>query len=72
MGYDDQMERLAVLEAGLTIRGLNFAKELAALTGEALEGFQRVPGGVDPDLVQRVQEIDIRLQKFIEMEDILQ
>ena len=72
MGYDDQMERLAVLEAGLTVRGLDFAKDLAALTGEALEGFQRVPGGVDSDLVQRVQEIDDRLQKYIEMEDVLQ
>jgi hypothetical protein len=72
MGYDDKMERMAVLEAGLTVRGVDFAKELVALTGEALEGFQRVPGGVDPDLIQRIQQIDDRLQKYIEVEDVLQ
>merc|ERR1712008_63721 len=52
LGYDDRNERLAVLDAGLTVRGVEFAKELAALTAEALDGFARVPGGVGPDLVQ--------------------
>jgi hypothetical protein len=72
IGYENKNERMAVLEAGLTVRGVDFAKEMAALTCEALEGFERVPGGVDPDLVGQIQEIDDRLQKFIEEEDVLQ
>lgn len=72
LGYDDARERLAVLDAGLTVRGLDFAKQMAALTEEALEGFTRVPCGADPDLVKRVSEIDSRLRKFIEQQKILQ
>ena len=65
LGYDDKSERLAVLDAGLTVRGIDFAKELAELTSEALEGFERVPGGADPELVSIVSEIDERIQHFI-------
>lgn len=65
LGYDDANERLAVLEAGLTVRGVGFAKKMAALTEEALEGFTRVPGGADPELVERVSEIQSRLERFI-------
>jgi len=72
MGYDDTEERLAVLETGLTVRGLDFAKEMAALTGEALRGFQTVPGGADPELVERIQEMDDRIQAFIDAADVLQ
>lgn len=72
LGYDDARERLAVLDAGLTVRGLDFAKRMAALTKEALEGFTRVPCGADPDLVERVSQIDVRLRKFIEQQRTLQ
>jgi len=65
LGYDDRNERLAVLSAGLTVRGVDFADELKALTDEALDGFERVPGGVDPHLVQIIKEIDQRIQSYI-------
>lgn len=65
LGYDDAKERLAVLDAGLTVRGIGFAKGMVALTEEALEGFTQVAGGADPDLVERVTEIDARLRNFI-------
>ena len=65
LGYDDRSERLAVLDAGLTVRGVGFARELAELTNEALEGFERVPGGADPELIRIVSEIDERIQQFI-------
>mmetsp|Transcript_12902 Transcript_12902/g.36812 ORF Transcript_12902/g.36812 Transcript_12902/m.36812 type:complete len:351 (+) Transcript_12902:67-1119(+) len=66
LGYDDRSERLAVLDAGLTVRGVPFAKELVDLTAEALEGFEQVPGGADPELVRIVTEIDERIRKFVE------
>ena len=65
LGYDNAKERLAVLDAGLTVRGLEFAKGMMALTEEALDGFTRVVGGADPELVERVTEIDARLRGFI-------
>ncbi len=66
LGYDNTKERLAVLDAGLTVRGIDFAKNMVQLTEEALDGFTRVTGGADPDLVQRVSEIDARLRNFIQ------
>lgn len=67
LGYDDEAERLAVLDAGLTVRGVEFANELAALTQEALEGFTAVGiQNVDAELVDRVRVIDGRIQRFIE------
>ena len=65
LGYDNRNERLAVLDAGLTVRGIAFARKLADLTAEALAGFQRVPGGADPELIRIVSEIDERIQQFI-------
>ncbi|KAG7358158.1 hypothetical protein IV203_014745 [Nitzschia inconspicua] len=65
MGYDSEEELLGVLDAGLTVRGTDFAMEMARLTEEALDGFQRVPGGVDPELVERVTFIDRRLQEYL-------
>lgn len=69
LGYDDESERLAVLDAGLAVRGTDFAQELAALTEEALAGFEAMPGGadggVDPALVESVRAIDERIRKFI-------
>jgi hypothetical protein len=64
LGYDDESERLAVLDAGLTVRGVDFANELAALTEEALEGF-KMAENVDAELVDRVRVIDERIRKFI-------
>ena len=65
MGYEDDNELLGVLEAGLTVRGREFALEMSDLTKEALDAFQKVPGGVDPGLVERVTFIDSRLNDFL-------
>lgn len=65
MGYEKEEELLGVLDAGLTVRGNEFALEMASLTEEALDGFSRVPGGADPGLVEKVQFIDRRLQEFL-------
>ena len=66
MGYENDNELLGVLDAGLTVRGTDFAKEMVLLTEEALEGFQQVPGGVDTELVDRVTLIRSRLRTFID------
>jgi hypothetical protein len=66
IGYESRAERTAVLEAGLAVQGVGFAREMVALTEEALEGFARVQGGADPDLVECVKEIDERLRRFLE------
>jgi hypothetical protein len=68
IGYESKAERSAVLEAGLAVQGVDFAREMVALTEEALEGFTRVNGGADPDLVECVEEIDGRLRRFLESE----
>jgi hypothetical protein len=69
IGYESKAERLAVLEAGLAVQGVDFAGEMVALTEEALEGFTRVGGsGADPELIQCVREIDERLRRFLENE----
>jgi hypothetical protein len=39
---------------------------MSNLTHEALDGFQRVPGGVDPDLIERVTLIDQRLKEYLD------
>ena len=64
IGYDNSAERLAVLEAGLAVRGVGFAEEMLSLTEEALEGFTTRPD-VDPGLIGCVREIDDRLRLFI-------
>jgi len=78
LGYDNTAERMAVLDAGLAVRGVEFAHELLALTEEALEGFKAVmlengeEGGnavVDPELVKTVLEIDGRIKCFIGKKD---
>lgn len=66
VGYEDLAECLAVLDAGLTVRGLNFASEMKSLTTEALDGFSSIPGGADPGLVKRVQAIDERLGRYVQ------
>lgn len=65
LGYDSKAERLAVLDAGLTVRGVQFAIELSSLTSEALEGFKNLKG-VDPGLVKSIEEIDERIGLFLE------
>jgi hypothetical protein len=65
IGYDNREERLAVLEAGLTVRGVAFASELNALTLEALDGFRMLHEGVDANLVAIIQEINDYIQVFI-------
>lgn len=65
IGYDDKQERMAVLEAGLTVRGVEFAAELSGMTGEALIGFQKQIGGVDQNLFTIIQEIHDYIQVFI-------
>ena len=73
LGYDDENERLAVLDAGLAVRGIDFANELISLTEEALDGFRTVQQQqqqqVDPDLVKSVKVINERIQLFIEKEE---
>ena len=66
LGYDDRNERVAVLEAGLRLRGADFAKDMRRLTQEALEGFKVVPGGVDQELIERVEDIDSIIQEYID------
>lgn len=65
MGYEKEEELLGVLDAGLTVRGNEFALEMASLTEEALDGFSRIPGGAEPGLVDKVRFIDRRLQEFL-------
>lgn len=65
LGYETSDERLAVLDAGLTVRGLEFALELKAMTEEALDGFEKMAGGVDPGLLAIVAEVDARIGEFI-------
>ncbi len=65
IGYESKEERLAVLEAGLTVRGPEFASELNTMTLEALEGFQKVVGGADPGLISIIQEINDSIQVYI-------
>jgi len=57
LGYDNEEERILVLEGGLRVRGYEFARHMRELTQEALEGFQTVQN-VDEELVQRVSQID--------------
>jgi len=65
MGYEKESELSGVLDAGLTVQGRDFALEMASLTGEALDGFKRIPGGADQELIEKVSFIDKRLQEFL-------
>ena len=66
LGYEDDDERLGVLNAGLVVRGADFAKEMYDLTKEALTGFKRYPEGeVDPELLRRVESVDTELKEFL-------
>ena len=73
IGYDNEAERRAVLEAGLVVRGTEFAKELQELTTEALDGLARVPGnGADPNLIRMVQSIDVSIRRYLEKAETFQ
>lgn len=63
IGYDNKAERVAVLEAGLAVRGPKFGEKLIQLTDEALEGFKSVPGGADPSLVAIVEDLNGRIKR---------
>jgi len=47
------------------VRGTDFAEELLELTAEALDGFERVPGGADPGLVECIEQIDARVRRYL-------
>ncbi len=64
LGYECSTERLAVLDAGLKVRGVEFATELKGMTEEALDGFKKV-AGVEPGLIEIVEEVDERIGQFI-------
>jgi hypothetical protein len=66
MGYDNKDELLGVLDAGLTVQGKEFAVEMSSLTEEALNGFQSVHGGVEPELIERVTFVDQRLKEYLD------
>jgi hypothetical protein len=66
IGYETESERMAVLEAGLSVRGPDFAQELWQQTEEALEGFSRVVGGADPKLVHIIRQINAHVRKYLD------
>ena len=82
LGYDDDDERSAVLDAGLAVRGAEFAIELSKLTEEALGDLRAMSssslGGdddgmnvvVDPELVRRVEIIDGRIRTYIDKAEV--
>ena len=66
LGYDDPRERIAVLKAGMGVRGVEFSRTMEALTEKALADFQRLgPDAVDPELVERVKGIHDTIQEFL-------
>jgi len=66
LAYDDAKERLAVLQTGLELRGIDFALEMLKLTEEALGQMKTLdPTAVDPDLVARLKAINIGIQTFV-------
>ena len=42
LGYDDPQERMAVLQTGLSLRGVEFAQTMAGLTEQALADMTRI------------------------------
>ena len=75
LGYESEAERLAVLDAGLAVRGVAFARELSDLTCEALDGFEAVKiegGQVDSGLVKMVKSISDRIQHFLDIGGVFQ
>jgi hypothetical protein len=63
VGFDFDEERLAVLDAGLSVQGPAYAYQMLSLTEKSLEGFKRL--GADPVLVDRVKSIDERLRQYL-------
>lgn len=64
VGFDSDQERLAVLEAGLSIQGPAYARQMLSLTEESLQGFKQI--GAEPGLVERVKAIDVRLRSYLD------
>ena len=49
------------------VRDIDFAKEMLSLTEEALEGFKEIPkSNLDPELVERVEDIQSCIVNFID------
>lgn len=72
LGYDNDNERLAVLDAGLAVRGYDYAIELQELTKNALVDFTKMTRNVeeegsvvDPELIRRVITINRRIEEYI-------
>ena len=75
LGYDNDNERLAVLDAGLAVRGYDYAIELRELTKNALVDFNKIMTRnveeeegivvVDPELIRRVETINRRIEEYI-------
>ena len=75
LGYDNDAERLAILDAGLAVRGYDYAIELQTLTKTALDDFSSMMNSmtkrvkeedvVDPELVRRVEIINRRIEEYI-------
>jgi len=63
LSYDEEKERMAVMTAGLELRGLEFAGELESMSKEALERMEKIE--VDPELVYRLTGIHEGIQKYI-------
>lgn len=64
LSYDEEKERMAVMTAGLELRGLEFAGELESMSQEALERMEKIEE-VDPELVYRLTGIHEGIQKYI-------
>lgn len=64
VGFDSDQERLAVLDAGLSVQGPTYARQMLSLTEESLEGFKEM--SAEPGLVERVSAIDGRLRRYLE------
>lgn len=64
LAYDDEKERKAVMQAGLELRGLEFALELESMSKEALQTMETVDA--DLELVYRLTGLHEGIQSFIE------
>lgn len=68
LGYDNDNERYAVLEAGLMVRGIDFAEGLLGVTKEALDGLKNIPEQdmVDGNLIDIIQGVYDKILVYVE------
>lgn len=70
LGYDDPRERIAVLRAGMSVRGVEFSQKMGKLTEKALTDFQRLGAeNTDPELVERVKGIHEAIHEFLNLQN---